>query len=368
MGDNFKPGEAEVAMAAALIHDVGHGPFSHAFEKALGLEGKHEEWTRRIVLETEIGEILDAQNLKDKVATLFESSADTPTTIYSSIVSSQFDADRLDYMQRDRLMTGAKSSAIDLTWLVANLEIHKVTVGSDDSQYAEVDTLVLGEKAVLAGEGYVLSLFHLYPAVYLHKTTRGAEKLLGLYLQLCDAATSADSLEETGLSEKHRVVQYLRNKDSLEAYLSLNDSVVWGAIQESFDNGSGEVKSVAGCLLNRHLYKAIDVQKKLDGPGRDSKLSKFRMKLSEEFEKDPRLKRRILVDQYERNPYKRRSYDSPKALEKIHARKNGSNVDLSECSSVVSVLQPFTIYRAYFAESDSAARALIEKLIQEAMK
>src|SRR5262249_14530396 len=109
------------------------------------------------------GGILDEGDLKlkDRVASLFESDVDTPTTIYSAMVSSQFDADRLDYMQRDRLMTGAKAFAIDLTWLLANLEIHKVTVGSDETNYDEVATLVLGEKAVLAGEGYVLALFHL---------------------------------------------------------------------------------------------------------------------------------------------------------------------------------------------------------------
>lgn len=365
----FNETEAQVAMAAALIHDVGHGPFSHAFEKALGLDGKHEEWTRRIVLETEVGEILDSGSspLKDRVARIFEES-DTPTTIYSSMVSSQFDADRLDYMQRDRMMAGAKSSAIDLTWLLANLEIHKVSVGSDETRYDDVDTFVLGKKAVLSGEAYVLALFHLYPAVYLHKTTRGIEKLFGLFLELCSERVMAQDYAATGMPKQHRVVHYLENQNNLDAYLSLNDSVMWGALQEAYDNGSGALKDVAGRLLHRKLFKAIDVQVALDGTGRDGRLSKFKKSLKEWFDADSTLKRRILIDQYERNPYKRRGYDSPKALEKIHVRKGGANVDLSDCSLVVKALEPFNVYRAYVADNDSEARELVCSLLAEAKK
>src|SRR5262249_7689733 len=152
----------------------------------------------------------------------------------------------------------------------------------------------------------------------------------------------------------------LRNADDLNSYLSLNDAVIWGALQEVNDNGAGQAKEVAHRILNRKLHKAIDVQGLLDGTGRDGKLSKFRRLLTQRFEADPPLRRRILVDQYERNPYKRRGYDSPKALEKIHARKGGTNVDLSDCSEVVRALQPFSIYRAYVSEDDSGARDLVK--------
>lgn len=369
-GGVFDEDEAQVAMAAALIHDVGHGPFSHAFEKALGLDGKHEEWTHRIVLDTEVGEILDsgASPLKDRVARIFEGESDTPTTIYSSMVSSQFDADRLDYMQRDRMMSGAKSSAIDLTWLLANLEIHKVSVGSDETSYADVDTFVLGEKAILSGEAYVLALFHLYPSVYLHKTTRGIEKLFGLFLELCNESVKAQDYAATGMPKQHRVVQYLENQNNLGVYLSLNDAVMWGALQEAYDNGSGALKDVAGRLLHRKLFKVIDVQLALDGTGRDGRLSKFKKSLKEWFDADSTLKRRILIDQYERNPYKRRGYDSPKALEKIHVRKGGANVDLSDCSQVVKALEPFNVYRAYVADNDSEAREIVCSALAEAKK
>jgi HD superfamily phosphohydrolase len=179
--DAYDMHRGKVAVAAALVHDVGHGPFSHAFEdvmRRLGQE-RHEATSVQIIQNSAIRGILNEfqPGFADEVATVIGDKV--PEDIYVSIVSSQFDADRLDYMRRDRLMTGAQSSAIDFEWLLGNLEIGRVRIGQDDKEVAEVETLVVGNKALLAVEAYVLGLFHLYPNVYYHKTTRGAEKLCG---------------------------------------------------------------------------------------------------------------------------------------------------------------------------------------------
>ena len=156
--------------------------FSHSFEEVgnkLNLPmAKHEEVGANLIRDGEIAGVLKTlgRGFADEVAEVL--ARKEPATLYDSVVSSQFDADRLDYMQRDRLMTGVQSSEVDAKWLMHNLEVGTVRLGADEEATSTIDTLVVGPKAFFAAENYVLSLFHLYPNVYYHKTTRAAEKVV----------------------------------------------------------------------------------------------------------------------------------------------------------------------------------------------
>ena len=170
-------------MCSALLHDLGHGPFSHAFEgveRAREVRKKHEKWTTEIIRgDTEIGRILSSYDkyFQAKVANLLEQ--EYPVDIYSSIVSSQFDADRIDYLQRDRIMTGTEYAGLDWDWLLNNLEVDKLTIGGDDEKDPfVVDGFVLSAKGLKAAEGYLIGRYHMYTQVYMHKATRAAEKML----------------------------------------------------------------------------------------------------------------------------------------------------------------------------------------------
>lgn len=117
LGQKFDPARADVAVCAALLHDLGHGPFSHTFEAVLasrGMKKRHEKWSAEIIRgDTEVHGVLFQHDraLPDAVANLLEQ--EQPADIYASVVSSQFDADRLDYLRPDQLMTGTEQGGFD---------------------------------------------------------------------------------------------------------------------------------------------------------------------------------------------------------------------------------------------------------------
>ncbi|MBY5798191.1 HD domain-containing protein [Rhizobium leguminosarum] len=361
LSTQFNSDRSNVALIAALVHDVGHGPFSHAFESSLKQldkltgakhENRHEIWTAEIIRgDTTLGSKLEnffGKEIREAVATLLLQ--ETPTDIYSAIVSSQFDADRLDYVRRDRMMTGAQHGGFDFSWLMANLEVDQVTFATDGETYATVDTLVLGSKAFQAAESYVLGLFHLYFAVYFHKTTRSAEKMLTAILVRLGQLILDGATEKSGLPKEHPMVQFIKGRD-LTSYLRLDDTVIWGCLP-FLENAPDEViSSLAKRLHHRELYKAIDVSERFDAD--EASKAKFRMKLAEakaggEFDEFD-----FFEDTASRNPYKRRGYDTPEALSKVLIRTSSNSYeDLAARSKVVEALKEKTVYRVYARDSD----------------
>jgi HD superfamily phosphohydrolase len=366
LGVAFEPERADVAQAAALVHDLGHGPFSHSFEdalKQLGIKKRHEEWTAEIVTgDTAVCEALarHSSDFPRQIAELLAS--ETPVDIYSAIVSSQFDADRLDYVRRDRLMTGAQHGGFDFSWLVANLEVDKIAISLDAEQYGEVQSLVLGNKAFQAAEAYVLGLFHLYFTVYFHKTTRSAEKMLAALLKRVGDLVKDGLVEETGLSTWSPIVLFLRNQ-SLRNYLALDDVVMWASLQQMTLARDDTVSELASRLINRRLYKAIDVTARLQSRGRgDARVARFRAQLA--AVKDEFGPFDVLEDQATRNPYKRRGFDSPDALSKVLIRRIDGNAyeDLADRSDVVAALQQESTFRVYVRAE--GARDRIEQILR----
>lgn len=376
----FKDQQASHALAAALLHDVGHGMFSHAFE-AVGKEfqwpmAKHETVSQRIIRDSEIGYILDhnlGKGFSENVADLI--AQEIPNHLYGAIVSSQFDADRLDYMQRDRLMTGVQSSAVDPTWLLANLEVAEVQTGSDETGAGLVETLVLGPKAIRTAESYVLALFHLYPNVYLHKTTRGAEQVFQALMRRLVYLVRADLVGASGLPKTHPIIRFIQEPTDLQRALDLDDTVLWGALPLLRQSTDPEIERLTVALRNRRITKCIDLRQMVEAmlpsqtEGRKEKQARIKLicdaivgKLKEINLSDESGAARFLVDQYARNPYKR-FQDSKSPLNQILIRiGDGPPTDMAEFSPIIAHAEPFNLCRAYVFRDDTDAADVIENI------
>ncbi|MGE3144924.1 MAG: HD domain-containing protein [Pseudorhodoplanes sp.] len=372
-----QPGEhinAEAALAAALVHDVGHGPFSHAFEplgKHLGwkLVGEHENHSEALIRSTEsgaIGAILNGYGHEGFAGMVADIVRGGPATVYRSVVSSQFDADRLDYVRRDRLMSGTQLAGVDFEWLIANLEIGEL---QPDSTGVRRQTFVLGPKAIYAAESFVTGVFQMYPTVYLHKTTRGAEKLAQAMLQRVAELVADGHVTASGLPENHPLTKLFKEPENLTVLSDLDDSVVLGALPLLRQSDDSLVKNFAARLQTRRLFKAMDlgpsiIEATVDQSGRHDERAFLRMqeKMTERIEEwllQPDRRGRILLDSAIRKPYKPIEEEGP--MNQIWIRDGGKLVDIRDRSPAVAATGVFRAFRAYVAKEDDEARSFVSE-------
>ena len=379
----YKDYRANVALAAALVHDLGHGMFSHAFEavgKELSLKmAHHEDVSDLLIRDSEVSEALKelGSGFANDVADVIKRGG--PGSLYDAVVSSQFDADRLDYMQRDRLMTGVQNSGIDFSWLIKNLEIRDVSGGVDDEATAKIETFVLGPKATYAAETYVLSLFQLYPTVYFHKTTRGAEKTFSALMSSVVRLIKDGGSDATGLPANHPIVKFAMDSNSITNALALDDTVFWGALPLMADATDSSVRTHAMRFLERRLPKCIDIRERLIAREMSAQHTAYRTgdssdKLLERrsawVKKQLELwsKERVLIDNVVREPYKR--FDESKGpLNQIRVRTADDQIlDLAQASPVVAAIKKFNVFRAYVDVDDQEAKLKIDAIIDDAWR
>jgi uncharacterized protein len=381
----YRHHQAEVALAAALVHDVGHGMFSHAFEeigKKLNLSmARHELVSERLIRDGEIADEFKemGSGFANDVANVISSKK--PGNLYDSVVSSQFDADRLDYMQRDRLMTGVQGSGIDAAWLMANLEIGKAPDSADDeASSAFIETLVLGPKAFHAAENYILALFQLYPNVYLHKTTRGAEKLFSRLMLHLIQLTQDGLGNKTGLPDNHPIRRFAAEPDDINRALALDDTVFWGALSMLAEADDPLIQKSALRLRERRLPKCIDLRPKIEArfpisPGMttaerkkreasiDLKCREIIGRIEAAAQSYAYDQHQILVDKTTRTPYKK-FQDSKTPLNQILIRQGEERFeDMAHLSSVVASAEKFEVFRVYYDADDTDGEAMIKSEI-----
>ena len=167
----------EIGVVAALLHDLGHGPFSHASESILDKNFKnfnHDEMTREIISTTEIADILKKYSIEPKlVCNILKRIVPQDWLLISQLITSQLDADRLDYLSRDSYFTGVNYGKIDIHRIANTLTIWH---GQDKDPFN--DTAIIKYKGVSAVEHYILGRYLMYEGVYYHKISRCMEFFL----------------------------------------------------------------------------------------------------------------------------------------------------------------------------------------------
>ena len=240
------------ARAAALLHDVGHGSFSHVMEKVLGRH--HEAWTVQVVLseETEVGRLLRSHSseLPEKVAAIIEGRFE-PAAL-GQLVSSQLDVDRMDYLLRDSLMTGAKYGVYDLEWIINALTIDE-----------EADRIYVAARGVYAVEEYLQARYYMFRQVYFHRTLRSAEAVLRSILR------RALKLLETGgpvwYAPRTAFEKVLRKEPlTITEHLEVDDSDFLFHIKQWQQSEDAILSDLSQRFIGRRLFKAIDLDMPLN--------------------------------------------------------------------------------------------------------
>jgi len=345
---SFNGDLADVALIAALLHDVGHGPFSHTFESvqdSRGVKKRHEQWTADIIRNPQgrIHPILEAfrPGFSQEVAGLLEK--EDPENIYHAVVSSSFDADRLDYLQRDKLMTGTGAGGIDFDWLLDNLTVAEIEIdapdeaGEAEQESRRVPTFCLRAKALQAAEQFLQARFALHQQVYLHKTTRCVEQVIGKLLGLVAVIAQAESdVTECGLSPNHPLIRFFgEGGETIETYLALDDHGVLGALHELKKARNPEVSELAIRLLERDLYKTLDLEEFGSDPGRQRQ--KLR-RIKSTFEDAIRSGRVMIDDRASVGIYTEIAGDDARMHKKLHILDGGRPREISELSRLIELL------------------------------
>lgn len=236
-----------LAESAALLHDIGHGPFSHVVEAVLGY--RHEEWTRTLITDetTDVNRLLSSvdRQLPTQIVAILEHRF-RPNFI-SQLISSQMDVDRFDYLLRDSLMTGAKYGFYDLEWIIHSLDVDPDT-----------DRLYVVGKGLYAVEEYLQARYYMYRQVYFHRNLRAAEVLLKrIFLRASELASAG---ELRFLVTDSPMAGALRRQPLTPAqYVAFDDHDVMFHIKQWVHESDPILSSLAERFLHRRVFKSVDL-------------------------------------------------------------------------------------------------------------
>ena len=221
----LKSGDIEILRLAGLLHDIGHGPFSHLFEEVIQQKKfSHEDFGKEIILKSEIGDNLSKNGYDKKFITKI-AFGDSKLQFLNEIVSGALSADMMDYLLRDGYFTGAEHAQIDHKRITQSLDVHQ-------------KKLALEKSALYSFESMMHSRYQMFKAVYFHKTVRAAEVMLLEALRLSD--------DEFGFTSFN-----------INEYVKLTDEYVLSTLISSKSPKLKRARQFAEDYQNRKLLKCV---------------------------------------------------------------------------------------------------------------
>ncbi|NLX67527.1 MAG: HD domain-containing protein [Bacteroidales bacterium] len=258
--------ETDAALASILLHDIGHGPFSHVLEHTLVTNIHHEaislllmeqmdrEWHGRLHMAIDI--------FTDRY----------PKRFLHQLVSGQLDVDRLDYLRRDSFFTGVVEGNIGSARIIKMLDVKE-------------DKLVVESKGIYSIENFLMSRRLMYWQVYLHKTAVAAEKMMiNLLRRAKELSMSGEKLFASPalsyfLSNESTIDDFENNGEALRHFVNLDDNDIWSALKVWTSHADTVLSVLSNGMVNRKLFK-IEITEE---PCSEEKISRYIASFSEKF-------------------------------------------------------------------------------------
>jgi HD superfamily phosphohydrolase len=264
-GQEISDDECNAALAAILMHDIGHGPFSHVLEHTLVPNVHHEAIS-----------LLLMKQMNDECSGKLQTAIDIFTDNYPKrflhqLVSGQLDVDRLDYLRRDSFFTGVSEGNIGSARIIKMLDVRN-------------DRLVVESKGIYSIENFLMSRRLMYWQVYLHKTAVAAEKMLINLLKRAKELTQqgeklfASPALAYFLSKETSLADFESDSEALLHFVNLDDNDIWSAMKVWILHPDFVLSTLSNGMINRQLFKIEITEEKAESNKSISLIEKYRKK------------------------------------------------------------------------------------------